>query len=129
MPEQEIECVNPAYKPSADVDALFKLIEKRVDFVDMVKTSIEAIKEVEAFRHLKGEQKLELVKETLVFAVTLRKDVSPDRKKEIVHFIAHTLPPIARAVITVAKNPLTLRAIDAVDDACCNCLPTLSRKR
>lgn len=129
MSELTIDCVNPAYKPSPDVDALFKLIEKKADFVDMVKTSIEAIREVESFTHLKGQQKLEVVRDALVYAMTLRTDISAERKKEIQHFVVHTLPPIATAVISVAKHPMTLRAIDAMDDACCNCLPPLTRKR
>lgn len=114
---------------SPQIDDCYKLLKMKIDWKDLVTTVIAAAKEIEQMTHLNGEAKLALLHNTLLYALLMDESLPMARKMEIRDFLTNVMPIVVKAIILASKSPVMLRTIDAIDDATCNCLPTLWRKK
>lgn len=101
-------------------DALYRALQGRIDFSNLVPTCLEIAQEIEQIQGMKGSEKLSLLQSVLRAAVRDSK-ISMTEKEERLHTIDTVVPFVAQAVVFASKNPLAKR-IQA------GCLACFSRK-
>lgn len=118
-----------AYAPTHPVNILAKEIKDKIDWNNIYPTVFSVMGTLNSMSHLTGEKRLEYLQEVLRIALKYS-DVSDEKRSQITGYIDTILPEVAKVVILVHKNKdKMLSALDTLDDKCCNCLPTLSRKK
>ena len=96
-----------------NVNALYAAFKGRINWDNVIPTCIEMARELEQMTHMKGAQRLELLQETLRYAV---KDSNmPEPQKDATLYMIDTVVPLAmQAAILASKVPI--RRIQSV---CC----------
>ena len=122
MEEQQ----NPMFKDQAEldvrIDGLYKVVKGKIDWSNIVPTTMEIAQEVEGMTQLRGSDRLELLQKTLLFALK-DADLPKEKKDEIMSFIETVLPLVMQAAILASKVPILSKAQVA---ACWSCI---SRKK
>jgi hypothetical protein len=105
------------------VRRLYKIIKDRTDFQDILPTVIELMHEIEKIEDIKGPEKLELLQDTLRYAV-MSSDLDQDKKFATLFMIKTVIPLAARAAILGSKNPVVAQVQAEVT----SCLGRLLRR-
>jgi hypothetical protein len=94
----------------ARVDGLYRLVQGRISWDNLVPTCIEVARELEAMTHLRGQEKLELLQKTLKFALK-NSDKTAEEKETYLYVIEKIVPVAMQAAILASKNPIVHRAM------------------
>ena len=98
------------------VDAIFRLVQGRINFTNLVPTCIEIAQEVEQLKGIKGAEKLNLLQSVLRHHVQ-QSPISMAEKEQYYHIIDTVVPMVVQAAIFATKNPVVKR----VQSVCCGC--------
>ena len=98
------------------VDAIFRLVQGRINFTNIVPTCIEVAQEVEQLGGIKGPEKLKLLQSVLRHHVHLS-SISMSEKEEYYHMIDTIVPLVVHAAIFASKSPV----VKQVQAVCCGC--------
>ena len=104
----------------ARIDGLFRVIQGKINWDNLVPTLLEAGKELEAMPGLKGSEKLDLLQKTLKHALKVS-DKSDVEKEQILHYIDTVVPIAMQAATMASKNPLVNAVADQVQAVCIGC--------
>jgi len=119
--EQTDMQTNPMHaEEDARIDAIFKVIEGKLNWDNLVPTLMEAAGELEAMPGLKGTEKLDLLQKTLKYALKAS-DKSPEEKEKLLHTIDTVVPIVAQAIIMASKSPLVSAVVSQVEATCLGC--------
>lgn len=105
------------------VRRLYLIIKDRVNLQDLVPTAIELVREIEKISDIEGKEKLELLQDTLRYAV-MASDLGADEKNVPLFIIKNVIPQVVRAMILGSKNPLVAK----VGEEVVGCLGRLFRR-
>ena len=105
------------------VRRLYLIIKDRVNFQDLVPTAIELVREIEKIGDIGGNEKLELLQDTLRYAV-MASDLGTDEKNVSLFIVKNVIPQVVRAMILGSKNPLAAK----VGEEVVGCLGRLFRR-
>lgn len=94
----------------ARIDGLYRLVKAKINWDNLVPTCLEIAKELEDVTHLTGKEKLEVLKDTLKFALK-NSDKSNEEKETILHYIDNVVPIVMQAAILASKNPIASRIV------------------
>ena len=100
----------------ARIDAIFRVIQGKLNWDNLVPTLLEAARELEVIPGLKGAEKLDLLQKTLKHALKMS-NKSDVEKEQILHYIDTIVPIAVQAVVLASKSPL----IRQVEAACIGC--------
>ena len=89
----------------ARIDAVFRVIEGKIKWENLVPTVLEAAKELEAMPGLKGSERLDLLQKVLRHALK-KSDMSITEKEGMLYTIDTIVPVIAQAVVMASKSPI-----------------------
>lgn len=108
---------NPLYaEEDARIDAVFRVIDGKINWSNLVPTLLEAAQEIEAMPGLKGSEKLDLLQKALKHALK-KSDMPAEEKEAILHTIDTVVPFIVQAAILASKSPI-VRQVEAVCIGC-----------
>ena len=86
-------------------DAIYRVVQGRIDFSNIVSTCLEVAREIEQMQGMKGAEKLGLLQSILRAAVRDSK-ISITEKEERIHIIDTVVPIVVQAVVFASKNPI-----------------------
>lgn len=89
----------------ARIDAVFRVIDGKIKWENLVPTVLEAAKELEAMPGLKGSERLDLLQKALRHALK-KSDMSTTEKEAMFYTIDTIVPVIAQAVVLASKSPI-----------------------
>lgn len=89
----------------ARIDGLYRLIQGRISWDNLVPTCIEIARELETMTQLRGQEKLEILQKTLKFALK-NSDADSDEKERYLFIIEKVVPVAMQAAILASKNPI-----------------------
>jgi len=89
----------------ARIDAIFRVIDGKIKWENLVPTVLEAAKELEAMPGLKGSERLDLLQKALRHALK-KSDMSTTEKEAMFYTIDTIVPVIAQAVVLASKSPI-----------------------
>lgn len=89
----------------ARIDAVFRVIEGKIKWENLVPTVLEAAKELEAIPGLKGSERLDLLQKVLKHAMK-KSDLTITEKEGVLYTIETIVPVIAQAVVLASKSPI-----------------------
>lgn len=95
------------------VDAIYRLVKGRINFVSLIPTCIEVAQEVEQIHGMKGQEKLKVLQEVLRLAIR-DSDSSESEKESTLHIVQTIVPMIVQAAIMASKSPIVKHV-----QACC----------
>lgn len=97
----------------AQVDALYRTIQGRIDWDNLIPICIELARELEGLTHLRGRDRLELLQKTLRFALK-DSDKSVVDKEQVLHTIDTVVPMAMQAATLASKVPIAAHVL-----SCC----------
>lgn len=109
-----------AAEEDARVDALYRVIQGKINWDNLVPTLIEAARELEAMPGLAGKEKLDLLQKTLKHALKVS-DKTDVEKEQILHYIDTVVPIAMQAAVMASKNPVVGAVVDQVQAVCVGC--------
>jgi len=120
--EQSPMQTNPMLVAEEDarIDGLYRVIQGKINWDNLVPTLLEAGKELEAMPGLKGSEKLDLLQKTLKHALKVS-DKTDVEKEQILHYIDTVVPIAMQAATMASKNPLVNAVADQVQAVCIGC--------
>lgn len=89
----------------ARIDGLYRLIQGRIHWDNLVPTCIEIARELETLTHLRGQEKLDILQKTLKFALKDSK-IDAEEKERCLFVIEKVVPVVMQAAILASKNPI-----------------------
>ena len=112
---------NPLHaEEDARVDAVFRVINGKINWDNLVPSLIEAAAELEAMPGLKGSEKLDLLQKALKHALK-QSDKSTEEKERILHTIDTTVPMVMQGVMMASKSPIVGAVAAQVQAVCIGC--------
>ncbi len=121
--EQTDMQTNPLRNDAVDdarVDAIFRVIQGKIKWDNLVPTLLEAAGELEAMPGLKGSEKLDLLQKTLKHALKVS-EKSTVEKEQILHIIDTVVPVVMQGVMMASKSPIVAAVAQHVEAACIGC--------
>jgi hypothetical protein len=100
-----VETASMPEKVDIYVRRLYVIIKDRVNLQDLLPTAIELVREIEKIKEIDGKEKLELLLDTLRYAV-MASTVGSDEKNAALFVIKNVIPIAVRAMIIGSKSPL-----------------------
>jgi hypothetical protein len=117
----QMETKNPMYaEEDARIDAVFRVINGKINWDNLVPTLLEAAAELETMPGLKGSEKLDILQKALKHALKLS-DKSAEEKESILHTIDTVVPIVMQAAMMSSKSPIVGAAIAQVEAVCVGC--------
>ena len=112
---------NPLYaEDDARIDAIFRVVQGKLNWDNLVPTLLEAGQELEAMPGLKGTEKLDLLQKTLKHALKVS-DKTDVEKEQILHYIDTIVPIAMQAAVLASKSPLVKAVVGQVHAVCVGC--------
>lgn len=99
------------------VDAIYRLVKGRINFVTLIPTCIEVAQEVEQIHGMKGQEKLKVLQEVLRLAIR-DSGMSDSEKESTLHIVETIVPMVVQAAILASKSPI-VKQVQAVCTGCC----------
>jgi hypothetical protein len=100
----------------ARIDAVFRVLDGKIKWENLVPTVLEAAKELEAMPGLKGSERLDILQKVLRHALK-KSDMTMTEKEGMLYTIDTIVPVIAQAVVLASKSPI-LAQVKAVCVGC-----------
>jgi hypothetical protein len=107
------ETKNPMHELDPNVNALYAAFKGRIDWDNLIPTCIEMARELEQMTHMKGAQRLELLQNTLKYAVQ-DSQMDSTQKDATIQIIDTVVPLAMQAAILASKIP-----IKRIQSICC----------
>lgn len=120
--EQTEMQTNPmlAAEDDARIDAIFRVIQGKLNWDNLVPTLLEAAQEIESMPGLGGKEKLDILQKTLKHALKVS-DKTDVEREQILHYIDTVVPIAVQAAVMASKSPLVKAVVGQVQAVCIGC--------